>query len=224
MGKITVLGYTPKNPFEIMGAMAGECWGSDTTATDKNVKRGKSCVADGHGRVWELADVYLKIEGYSARVMREWYTHIGGSPTRLQASTRYINYSDLEVIVPPSIKANKALFERYMGCVDSIKTTYADMLELGASKEDIANLLPLGMTTVVVDKRNVRNLIEMSHQRLCSRAYWEYRQLMKDIMTALSEYSEQWKYIVDNYMMPKCEYMGYCQEHKSCGRKPQKEN
>lgn len=224
MGKITVLDYTPKNPFEIMGAMAGECWGSDTTATDKNVKRGKSCVADGHGRVWELADVYLKIEGYSARVMREWYTHIGGSPTRLQASTRYINYSDLEVIVPPSIKANKALFERYMGCVDNIKTTYADMLELGASKEDIANLLPLGMTTVVVDKRNVRNLIEMSHQRLCTRAYWEYRQLMKDIMTALSEYSEQWKYIVDTYMMPKCEYMGYCQEHKSCGRKPKKEN
>lgn len=223
MGRITVLDYTPKNPFEIMGAMAGECWGSDTTQEAKNVKRGKSCVADGHGRVWELADVYLKIEGYSARVMREWYTHIGGSPTRLQASTRYINYSDLEVIVPPSIKANYSLFERYMGCVDTIKTTYAELLELGASKEDIANLLPLGMTTVVVDKRNIRNLIEMSHQRLCTRAYWEYRQLMKDIMTALSEYSEQWKYIVDTYMMPKCEYMGYCQEHKSCGRKPKKD-
>lgn len=69
--------------------------------------------------------------------------------------------------------------------------------------------------TTVVDKRNIRNFIEMSHQRLCTRAYWEYRQLMKDIMTALSEYSEQWKYIVDTYMMPKCEYMGYCQEHKS---------
>jgi thymidylate synthase (FAD) len=224
MGKITVLDYTPKNPFEIMGAMAGECWGSDTTATDKNVKRGKSCVADGHGRVWELADVYLKIEGYSARVMREWYTHIGGSPTRLQASTRYINYSDLEVIVPPSIKANNSLLEPYMECVDTIKATYEKLLQNGASKEDIANLLPLGMTTVVVDKRNARNLIEMSHQRLCTRAYWEYRQLMKDIMTALSEYSEQWKYIVDTYMMPKCEYMGYCQEHKSCGRKPKKES
>ena len=224
MGKITVLDYTPKNPFEIMGAMAGECWGSDTTATDKNVKRGKSCVADGHGRVWELVDVYLKIEGYSARVMREWYTHIGGSPTRLQASTRYINYSDLEVIVPSSIKADNSLLEPYMECIDTIKATYKKLLWRGASKEDIANLLPLGMTTVVVDKRNVRNLIEMSHQRLCSRAYWEYRQLLKDIMVALSEYSEQWKYIVDNYMMPKCEYMGYCQEHKSCGRKPKKEN
>lgn len=224
MGKITVLDYTPKNPFEIMGAMAGECWGSDTTVIDKNVKRGKSCVADGHGRVWELADVYLKIEGYSARVMREWYTHIGGSPTRLQASTRYINYSDLEVIIPPSIKADNSLLEPYMECVDTIKATYEKLLWRGASKEDIANLLPLGMTTVVVDKRNVRNLIEMSHQRLCTRAYWEYRQLMKDIMVALSEYSEQWKYIVDTYMMPKCEYMGYCQEHKSCGRKPKKEN
>ena len=108
-------------------------------------------------------------------------------------------------------------------CVDTIKATYEKLLQCGASKEDIANLLPLGMTTVV-DKRNIRNFIEMSHQRLCTRAYWEYRQLMKDIMTVLSEYSEQWKYIVDTYMMPKCEYMGYCQEHKSCGRKPKKEN
>ncbi len=32
------------------------------------------------------------LEGYSARVIRKWYTHIGGQPTRLQASTRYIDY------------------------------------------------------------------------------------------------------------------------------------
>ena len=55
-----------------------------------------------------------------------------------------------------------------------------------------AMLLPLGMTTKSVDKRNVRNLIEMSHQRLCNRAYWEYRRLMGDICAALREYSEEW--------------------------------
>jgi len=50
--------------------------------------------------------------------------------------------------------------------------------------------------TKIVDKRNLRNLIEMSHQRLCGRAYWEYRQLMHDVSKALAEYSDEWLTIV----------------------------
>jgi thymidylate synthase (FAD) len=222
MGKITILNATPKKPFELMGFMAGECWGSDTSSDDKNRKRGMSCVADGHGRVWELADIYMKIEGYSARVMREWYTHIGCLPTRLQASTRYINYNNLEVIKPNAIKANEEASKEFDKCIAQIKESYGKLIDLGITKEDTANILPLGMTTVVMDKRNARNLIEMSHQRLCGRAYWEYRQMMRDIMKALSEYSDEWKFIVDTYMMPKCEAVGYCTEKRGCGRMPHK--
>ena len=36
---------------------------------------------------------------------------------------------------------------------------------------------------------------------------------------ALSEYSDEGKYLVDNYFMPKCEIYGYCPEKKGCGRK-----
>ena len=220
MGKITILDATPKKPFELMGFMAGECWGSDTSTDEKNKKRGMSCVADGHGRVWELADVYMKIEGYSARVMREWYTHIGCLPTRLQASTRYINYDNLEVIKPDLIRVNDEANKEYDKCVEQIRQSYKALVDMGIKKEDVANLLPLGMTTVVMDKRNARNLIEMSHQRLCGRAYWEYRRLIKDIMNALSQYSDEWNFIVDTYMKPKCDVLGYCTEKHGCGRKP----
>ena len=85
-------------------------------------------------------------------------------------------------------------------------------------------LLPLGMSTKIVDKRNMRNLIDMSGQRMCTRAYWEYRILFNDICKALAELSEEWKYIVDNYFKPKCENLGYCPERKSCGRMPKKED
>jgi thymidylate synthase (FAD) len=164
----------------------------------------------------------MKLEGYSARVMREWYTHIGGSPTRLQASTRYINYDNLAVIEPPKIKCDAVASKVYNDCIENIRNTYKTLIDLGMTKEDVANILPLGMETVVMDKRNARNLVEMSHQRLCSRAYWEYRMLMHDIMKALSEYSPQWKFIVDNYMKPKCDVYGYCTEHNSCGRMEKK--
>lgn len=84
-------------------------------------------------------------------------------------------------------------------------------------------LLPLGMSTKIVDKRNLRNLIDMSHQRMCTRAYWEYRELFRDICDALSKVSDEWAYLVENYFVPKCELTGWCEEKKSCGRRPKKE-
>ena len=73
---------------------------------EKNYKRGMDCIISGHGRVMEYVNVEMIIAGYSARVEREWYTHIGGSPTRLQSSTRYINYAGrgFDYIIPPSIQ------------------------------------------------------------------------------------------------------------------------
>ena len=71
-------------------------------------------------------------------------------------------------------------------------------------------------------RTNLRNLIDMAHQRLCTRSYWEYRRLMQDLMQALSAYSDEWKYLVDTYFVAKCEVTGFCTEKKSCGRKPQR--
>lgn len=57
---------------------------------------------------------------------------------------------------------------------------------------------------------------------MCSRAFWEFRHMFNDILTALKNYSPEWEYIVNTQMMPKCEYLGYCPEKYSCGRKPKK--
>ena len=98
------------------------------------------------------------------------------------------------------------------------------LIDSGVPVEDATMLLPLAYSTKMVDKRNLRNLVDMSHQRMCTRAYWEYRQLFNDICKALSEVSDEWNWIVDNLFMPKCEVLGYCPEKNSCGRKPKKEN
>ena len=161
------------------------------------------------------------LQGYSARVAREWYTHIGGMPTRLQASTRYIDYEHgFDYIIPPSVENNFDALSVYLQTIDSINEGLLQLSNLGIPKEDCAMLLPLGMSTTVVCKHNLRNLMDMSRQRMCSRAYWEYRILFKDLCNALREYSEEWAYIVDNYFKPKCEILGYCQEKFSCKKYP----
>lgn len=227
---ITILPETTKDPISLIGRRAGICWGADITDKEKNYKRGLDCIKANHGRTWEFVNVEMVLDGYSARVIREWYTHIGGSPTRLQASTRYINYEDFDFVTPPSVEKNTTIKEdmnaeqAYDFAMSQIKESLKTLASFGIPKEDLANLLPLGMTTKVVDKRNLRSLVEMSHQRMCTRAYWEYREMFNDVITALREVSDEWNAVIDLLFCPKCEMLGYCPETYSCGKFPQKKD
>lgn len=223
MGIITILPETTKNPITLMGARAGCCWNANISDDEKNYKRGLDCVKSGHGRVMEYVNVEMVLDGYSARVIREWYTHLSGAPTRLQASTRYINYENFSYVVPNSINRNEEALTIYTRVMNFISAGLQDLDNIGIPREDASMMLPLGMTTKIVDKRNLRNIIDMSRQRMCNRAYWEYRELFKDICNALREYSDEWKWIVDNLFHAKCDEVGYCTENKSCGRKPKRQ-
>ena len=180
------------------------------------------CIKSGHGRSFEYVNVEMIIDDYSSRVMREYYTHIAGAPTRLQSSTRYIDYANkgFDFVVPHKIRANSEALSLYCGVMDYINEQCAILEnDYNIPKEDVANLLPLGMTTKIVDKRNLRSLVKMSHVRKCSRAYWEFQELFYDIENELSKISDEWKWIVDNLFVPKCEFYGKCTENNSCGRK-----
>jgi thymidylate synthase (FAD) len=219
MGNIIILPETTKDPISLMGRRAGVCWGADITDSEKNYKRGLDCIKSNHGRVMEFVNIEAIIDGYSARVIREWYTHIGGAPTRLQASTRYIDYAnDFDYNMPKSVHT---IDQRniYVNAVSVAIEAARELEKLGVPREDSALLFPLGMSTKIVDKRNVRNVMDMSRQRMCSRAYWEYRQLFNDYITKLSDYSEEWSKLIPMIMMPKCDALGYCPEKNSCGRK-----
>lgn len=221
MSRVIIQTHTTKHPITMIGEEAGVCWGADTTNSVKNRERGIECLRSGHGRTFEFPDVYMILDGYSARVIREWYTHIGGAPTRLQASTRYIDYeSGFDFVTPASIQEKPEALDVYHELMQNITDSLQKLEALGVPREDSALGLPLGMCTKIVCKHNLRNLIDMSHQRMCSRAYHEYRRMFSDLCQALSEYSKEWEYIVRHYFKPKCQYTGVCKERKTCGLAP----
>lgn len=227
MGKITIMDETSSYPIQLIGKVSGICYGSNTEDKVKNYKRGLDCLENNHGRTLESVDIYMVLDGYSAKTVREFYTHIGGSPMRLQSSTRYIDYANkgLPYVIPPKIEANPEAKKIFIDTLNTI-TTAANKLEndFGIAKEDASMLFPFAMESKFVVKCNLRMLIEMSHQRMCNRAFWEYRQLMKDLCQALKARDEEWGYIIDTYMKPKCDILGYCPEKFSCGRRPKKED
>lgn len=228
MGQVIIFPETTRKPITLIGRRAGVCWGSDTSDDTKNYERGLNCIKQNHGRTLEFVDVQMCLKGYSARVIREWYTHIGGSPTRLQESTRYKKYDDFNLIVPKSIESNSGAYSLYMNTYKIIQSCLMNLeKEFSIPREDAAMILPLGMATTTVDKRNVRNLIDMSRNRECATANWEYRNMFSDLKKALAEYGkdygDEWTTLINMTFHPKCVELRYCPEDKCCGRYPKKE-
>ena len=208
---------TEIDPLTHIGENAGICWGTDISDPLENIKRGKSCMKSGHMRTAEYPDVEMVLSNISARVVREIYTHIIGV-TRLQESTRYVNCSEVGYFIPYGISEEQR--EEYIKQMDHIFSVYTNMLDMGVSKEDAANILPLGMNTKFVWKINLRALIHFMEMRTCTRAYKEIRQVSSEIKKLLSEYSDEWKWIADTFFVPSCKTRGYCIEAKCCGAAP----
>lgn len=225
-GKTIILSETTDEPLTLAGQLCGVCWGSDTSDHEKNFKRGLDCLHSGHGRVLEFPQIYMILDGWSARVIREFTRHIGGAPTYLQASTRYVNYNNFKYYIPELIEKNIEAKDAYDACMDNVMHTFKYLEEeCGIKREDAANLLPLGMETKIVFRTNLRMLIDMAKVRKCNRAYHEFRELFKSIEEALCIYSDEWEYLIkkERIFKSKCEILNYCDETYGCGRYPKKE-
>jgi thymidylate synthase (FAD) len=226
--KIELLDGTTEFPLQKCGYNAGVCWGAPLDDKEKNIKRAISCIKAGHGRVMEYVDIELVISDVSARCLRELYTHIGGAPTRLQASTRYISEQDgFDYYTPPKIDNNIAAKQMYIEGMGTIQKVYNGLLEEGMTKEDAANVLPLGMMSKMVWKVNLRTLINFCNVRSCTRALKEIRDLTKEIVSLLGSKNEEWAWIAENLLVPKCEQYKYindsfcfCTEQQCCGKHP----
>ena len=104
-------------------------------------------------------------------MIREWYTHIGGQPTRLQASTRYINYEHgFDYVTPASIAERSAAKAVYDELMAEIQKHLARLDELGVPREDSATGLPPGMQRDRL-QHNLRNLMDMSRQRMVAAVH-----------------------------------------------------
>lgn len=215
---ITILPQTDIHPLNTIGYCAGVCWNSPVDDSEKNIARAKSCIQSGHTRTAEYPDVFCVIQGYSARCIRELYTHIIGT-TRLQSSTRYVDAKNMNVENEFYSPFADEARDVYKEGLEKVMETYQKLEDLGCPKEDAANILPLGMDTKIVWKINLRALMHFMNLRLCSRAYKEIRALSNELKAELKKLSSEWEWICDNLLLPKCEATGYCDEAKSCGRK-----
>lgn len=206
------------NPVDTAEYAASKCYDSKPSPDGKILRM---CAKKGHTSVLEHMYFNFEISGVSRVLLAQLTRHrIASFSVRSQ---RYCNESAFDYVTPPDIQKNMEAVMLYLDIMTRIQATYDQLVELGINKEDARFILPGACETTLVMSINARSLMNLCHERLCTRAQWEIRrmtQLMRDEVLK----DEKLAAVLKDFLVPKCErYPGFpfCPEGKGCcGRHP----
>ena len=168
--KVTLIQATP-NPVETIANIASICYDSNPKNPMAMVKH---LYAGGHESVFEHIYFTFKIEDISRACSHQLVRHRHCSFT--QRSQRYCSEDGFQYVTPPSV--DDGLFWNDM---EDIKDWYCRYQHLGVPNEDARYILPNACTTSLYLSCNLRELIHMANERLCVRAQWEIRDLVREM-------------------------------------------
>ena len=189
--KVRLVQATSK-PIEAIAKIASICYDSDPKNPIGLVKH---LYRNGHHSVFEHIYFTFKIEGISRACSHQLVRHRHCSFT--QRSQRYCSEVGREAVMPPSIN-DMYCFPIYADELLGIEEAYNNLIGDGVPKEDARYILPNACTTDLYLSCNLRELIHIANERLCTRAQWEIRELVKQ-MVALVDPQLQFM------LVPKCQ-------------------
>ena len=218
----------PKDLLKTIYTACRTCYSSDSplniydceAAQDKEkmLKLINRVISSGHYSTIEHIQVSFAISNISRACSHQLVRHRHMSFS--QKSQRYVKEKgQFEYITPDTIESVPELKEKFDSFMNKISDFYIELTQAGIPAEDARAVLPNATSTSMVASLNLRELIHLANLRLCTRAQKEIRILVKRMCDEIIK-EEEW---LKDYLVPKCERFGYCDEDKSCGRKPVKE-
>ena len=167
---VTLIQATP-NPVETIAQIASICYDSDPKDPMKLMQH---LYKGGHHSVFEHIYFTFKIEGISRACSHQLVRHRHCSFT--QRSQRYCSEDGFEVVKPETIADGW-----YGKFHNAIQGCYSGLQQGGVPNEDARYILPNACATSLYLSCNLRELIHMANERLCSRAQWEIRELVRQM-------------------------------------------
>lgn len=188
-------------------------WGK-ADDSEKMLKLIKRVLSSGHFSTIEHCQYTFAISGVSRACTHQLVRHRHMSFS--QKSQRYVTEKGQFEYITPKTVQNSELVEEYEEFMGKISEFYAKMIEAGIPAEDARFVLPNAATSSIVTSLNLREMIHLANLRLCTKAQGEIRQVVKKMCDVVIE-KEPW---LAEYLVPKCDVKGYCDEMQSCGRYP----
>lgn len=213
----------PENMLKTVYTACRTCYSADypiniynsTDDEEKMLKLIERVISSGHFSTIEHIQVSFAIANVSRACTHQLVRHRHVSFS--QKSQRYVKEKgQFDYIIPPTIEKNPELKEKFETFMGEISKIYTEFTEAGIPAEDARFVLPNAAASSMVASLNLREMIHLANLRLCTRAQYEIRILVKAMCEALLA-EEPW---LKSYLVPKCERLGFCDEDKSCGRIP----
>ena len=222
--KVKLIGTT-QNLLDILYTGARTCYNAgspidmfeevDNIPPDKKLKLINGCIKSSHLSVLEHSQFTFAIEGVSRALTHQLVRHRHCSFS--QQSQRYVNLEGtFDYVTPKALQDEGDLQGYFAECMQQAYESYTELINKGVKPEDARAVLPNACCTNMVITLNLRSLIHLCNERLCTRAQLEIRQLVQLMVKEVLKDNEWLK----PYLQPKCESLEYCPEHKGCGRKP----
>ncbi len=168
---VTLIQATP-NPIETIAEIASICYDSNPADPMKLVKH---LYKNGHHSCFEHIYFTFKIEGISRACSHQLVRHRMCSFT--QRSQRYCSEEDFEYVMPRTMRETAFSYDIW-----DIADAYDYYVSKGYPKEDARYILPNACATSLYLSCNLRELIHIANERLCTRAQWEIRDLVKNMV------------------------------------------
>lgn len=200
---VTLIQATP-DPITTISDIASICYDSKPKDPLKLVEK---LYYSGHHSVFEHIYFTFKIEGISRACSHQLVRHRHCSFT--QRSQRYCSEDGFKVILPPSIEKDYLSECDYEHIIRDIDEAYAELQNNGIPNEDARYILPNACATSLYLSCNLRELIHIANERLCNRAQWEIRELVKEMIRLVPE-------ALHFMLVPKCQ-SGRIICHEKCG-------
>ena len=169
--KVTLIQQTP-NPIQTISKIASICYDSDPQNPLGLVKH---LYKNGHHSVFEHIYFTFKIEGISRACSHQLVRHRHCSFT--QRSQRYCSEDGFEYVTPLALDNDD-----FRADMEYLSRWYKIYQGEGVPNEDARYILPNACATEMYLSCNLRELIHIANERLCTRAQWEIRKLVKQMV------------------------------------------
>jgi thymidylate synthase (FAD) len=194
--KVKLIAHTP-DADKVVAAAARLCYSAadvdtlmDGLTADKVEAMCQKLADLGHESPIEHASYTFAVEGVSRALLAQLTRHRIASYS--VQSQRYVDKSDFDYIIPPSIAADTRLAEEYRATMHELALYYTDLVEqYNIPNEDARFVLPNACDTRIIFTMNARSLHNFFHLRCCNRAQWEIRELawqMLELVRPLAPY------------------------------------
>jgi thymidylate synthase (FAD) len=158
-------------------------------------------LAVGHTSPLEQVVYRFAISGVSRAFSHQFVRHRVGVSVE-QQSQRYVDFEDLDVVVPPSIAKHgvEGAMAVFSDAMIAARDAYRRLLEAGIPAEDARFVLPQAVSTNLVVTINLAALKHMAGLRLCTRAQWEFRHVVAKMRAEVVRREP----LFADLLMPKC--------------------